>query len=46
MIKKRVAKATEEMSYASQFDVKIITDNLDTAKKTIETIIKNFLEND
>lgn len=46
MIKKRVAKATEEMSYASQFDVKIINDNLDTAKKTIETIIKNFLEND
>ena len=46
MIEKRIAKATEELTYAPFFDTRVINDNLDTAKKTIETLVKNFLEND
>ena len=45
MIDKRVAKASEEITYAPQFDVTIVNDNLETAKKTIETTVKNFLAN-
>lgn len=42
-IERRVAKADEEISYASQFDVRVVNDNLTTAVTEVETAIKNFL---
>lgn len=44
-IKTRVAKAGEEMSYAEDFDVIVINENLDQAKKEIKTLIENFIKN-
>ena len=43
MIDKRVAKAAHEMTFASQFDVTIINDNLETAKAETERLIREFL---
>lgn len=43
MIERRVGKATLEMSYAPQFDVVIVNDQLEKAKKEIETVVRNFL---
>jgi len=44
-IRKRIAKAEYEMSYASQFDKVIINDRLENAVKETHTAIKEFLEN-
>ncbi len=43
-IKIRVAKAKEEMTYAEEFDQIIINDDLETAQKEIERIVRNFIE--
>lgn len=42
-IKTRVEKAEEEISYAGEFDKIVINNNLDDAKKEIESLIKNFI---
>lgn len=39
----RVAKAEEELAYASRFDVVIVNDNLDEAYLKAETTIRNFI---
>lgn len=39
----RVAKASQEMSYESKFDVTIINDNLDDALAEAESIVGKFL---
>lgn len=44
-IKIRVNKAQEELTYQSQFDKILINDNLETAKKEIESIIQQFIQN-
>ena len=43
-IKTRIAKATEEIAYKSEFDQIVINDQLDTAKLEIEKLITNFLK--
>lgn len=43
-IKTRVAKAEEELSYANQFDVIVINENLDEAKEKVESLIKEFIK--
>lgn len=43
IIKIRVEKAMEELSYKEQFDTIIINDNLEIAKAEIENLINNFL---
>ena len=43
MIEKRVGKAKYEMSFASQFDIVIVNENLDNAKSEAEKAIRNFL---
>lgn len=45
IIKMRVNKAQEELSYQNQFDKIIINKDLDLAKKEIETLIFNFIQN-
>ncbi len=42
-IKERVAKAEKEMKYAQDFDVILINDNLEEAKKEAYKIVKNFV---
>jgi len=44
MIEKRVGKAAYEMTFAPQFDVVILNDNLETAKMEAEKVIKDFFE--
>ncbi|HOH55211.1 MAG TPA: guanylate kinase [Paludibacteraceae bacterium] len=44
MIAKRLEKAEFEMSFAPQFDVVIVNDDLEKAKKATEEVIFNFLE--
>ncbi len=44
MIDLRIAKAEYEMSFASQYDVRIVNDDLDTAKREAEKIVTEFLE--
>jgi guanylate kinase len=44
MIAKRLEKAEFEMSFAPQFDVVIVNDDLEKAKKATEEVIYNFLE--
>jgi len=44
MIAKRIGKADYEMSFAPQFDIVVINDDLETAKKEAEQAIRNFLE--
>ncbi len=41
-LKKRVGKAAEEMEFASQFDVILVNDELESAKKKAETLVKEF----
>ena len=41
---KPAAKAKEEMTYAEEFDQIIINDDLETAQKEIERIVRNFIE--
>ncbi len=43
MIAQRVAKAEHEMSFASQFDVVVVNDNLQKAKIEVEGLIHEFL---
>jgi guanylate kinase len=43
-IKMRIDKAEEELKYADQFDVIILNENLDKAKKEAYRIVKEFLE--
>lgn len=42
-IRTRVEKATEEMKYCSSFDETVINTDLDTAKKDVTLLIRNFL---
>ncbi len=44
-IKMRIDKAGEEIQYAKDFDVIIVNDNLEKAKKEAYRIVKSFLEN-
>lgn len=44
MIAQRVAKAEHELSFAPQFDVVVVNDNLQIAQKEAENIIRNFLD--
>ena len=43
-IEKRVAKAEEEMTYASQFDAVLVNDDLATALGEAEEMVGNFLD--
>ncbi len=45
MIDLRIAKAEYELSFAPQFDVKIINDDLQRAQQEAETVILNFITN-
>ncbi|WP_456463616.1 guanylate kinase [Lutibacter sp.] len=42
-IKERVAKAEKEMKYAQDFDVILVNDNLEEAKKEAYKIVKNYI---
>ncbi len=44
MIAKRVDKAEFEMTFAPKFDVIIVNDNLEKAKREAETIIRKFIK--
>lgn len=44
MIKKRVGKAAYEMSFAPQFDIVIVNDNLEKAEQEIIDLVKGFLD--
>jgi len=41
-IQERLAKAEKELSYAEDFDVILVNDDLETAKKEAEKLIKKF----
>lgn len=43
MIEKRVNKAAEELTYAKHFDTVIINDDLEVAKREIQTVVDNYL---
>ena len=43
-IRKRLDKAELEMSFAPQFDVRIVNDDLDRASKEVEDTIKSVIE--
>lgn len=42
-IKERIAKAEREISYAGRFDVILVNDDLEAAKKEAETLVGNFI---
>jgi len=44
-IRRRIAKAEEEMAFADKFDVVIINDNLNQATVEVEAIVADFLNN-
>ena len=44
MIQKRVGKAEFEMTFATQFDLIIVNDQLEKAKEEIYEIVENFLK--
>jgi guanylate kinase len=44
MIDLRIAKAEYELSFAPHFDVTIVNDNLEKAKKEAEKVLSDFLE--
>jgi guanylate kinase len=44
-IRKRVNKAVEELSYADQFDIVIVNDNLEEAKKKVYEVVSNYINN-
>ena len=44
MIEKRVAKAKWEMSFADNFDVQIINDDLEIAFEKVYSVINDFLK--
>jgi len=41
-IQERLAKAEKELSYAEDFDVILVNDDLETAKKEAENLIRKF----
>lgn len=43
-IKKRIARATEELTYESRFDKSIVNDDLATAQAEILSVVREFLE--
>lgn len=43
-IQERVAKAEREFKFAKDFDVILVNDNLETAKKEAETLVKGFIK--
>ncbi len=43
-IRKRIDKATKEISFSNQFDVAIVNDVLEAALKQSEEIVRNFLK--
>ena len=43
-IQQRLAKATEELAYAPQFDRVIVNDDLETAQQEVRKAIEQFLE--
>lgn len=43
-IKERVAKAEKEIQFAKDFDVILVNDNLETAKKEAEILVENFID--
>ncbi len=44
MIEDRLAKAAYELSFAPQFDVVIVNDDLENAQHEALTVIRSFLE--
>ncbi len=42
-IQERVAKASKELNYAKNFDVILVNDNLENAKKEAEVMVKKFI---
>jgi len=44
-IRTRIEKAEHEMSFRNQFDKVVINTNLDEAKKDIEKLVRDFIEN-
>ncbi|NQV78105.1 MAG: guanylate kinase [Lutibacter sp.] len=43
-IKERVAKAEKELKFAKEFDVILVNNELDTAKKEAYSLVKNFIK--
>ena len=43
-IQERIEKAQKEMEFASEFDYILINDNLETAKKEVVHLVRNFIE--
>lgn len=43
-IKERVTKAEKELKYAKDFDVILVNDNLETAKKEAFKLVENFIK--
>jgi len=43
IILKRLQKAEKELAYASQFDRTVVNDDLQTAQKEVENLIRDFL---
>lgn len=43
VIEQRLARAAEELTYAPQFDHVVVNDDLDTAKKEVLAIVRNFV---
>jgi len=43
-IKERVAKAEKELKYAKDFDVILVNNDLDTAKKEAYSLVENFIK--
>ncbi len=41
-IRERLAKAEKELSYAEKFDIILVNDDLDTAKKEAEELVLKF----
>lgn len=44
MIEKRIGKADYEMTFAPQFDIVVVNDDLDKAKLEAENVIREFLK--
>ena len=42
---KRVDKATQELEYKDKFDVTVVNDDLEKAKKELEEVVSEFLNN-
>lgn len=43
-LKMRIEKASDELAFADQFDIVLINDQLDEAKKEVQQIVNQFLE--